>query len=96
MKCLVSLNLRRCTSLESLSKIKLISLETLILSDCSKFKSFQVISDKLEVIYLDGTAIKEHPCDIGRLQILVLLNMKGCKKMQRLPESLGELKVSVS
>lgn len=92
MKCLVSLNLRRCTSLESLSNIKLISLKTLILSDCSKFKTFQVISDKLEVIYLDGTAIKELPCDIGILHRLVLLNMKGCKKLKRLPDSLGELK----
>lgn len=92
MKCLVSLNLRRCTSLESLSKIKLISLKTLILSDCSKFKTFQVISNKLEALYLDGTAIKELPCDIGILQRLVLLNMKGCKKLKRLPDSLGQLK----
>ncbi|XP_010492754.2 PREDICTED: LOW QUALITY PROTEIN: disease resistance-like protein CSA1 [Camelina sativa] len=92
MKCLVSLNLRRCTSLESLSKIKLISLKTLILSDCSKLKTFQVISDKLEALHLDGTAIKDLPCDIRILQRLVLLNMKGCKKLKRLPESLGELK----
>ncbi|XP_010420517.1 PREDICTED: disease resistance-like protein CSA1 [Camelina sativa] len=92
MKCLVSLNLRRCTSLESLSKIKLISLKTLILSDCSKLKTFQVISDKLEALYLDGTEIKELPCEIRILQRLVLLNMKGCKKLKRLPESLGELK----
>ncbi|VVB15000.1 unnamed protein product [Arabis nemorensis] len=92
MKCLVYLNMRGCTSLESLPRIKLISLKTLILSDCSKFKTFQVISDKLEALYLDGTAIKELPCDIQILQRLVLLNMKGCKKLKRLPDNLGELR----
>ena len=92
MKCLVFLNLRGCTSLESLPRIQLISLKTLILSDCSSFKTFQVISDNLEALYLDGTAIKELPCDIRNLQRLILLNMKGCKKLKRLPESIGELK----
>jgi disease resistance protein RPS4 len=92
MKFLVFLNLRGCTSLKSLPEIQLISLKTLILSGCSKFKTFQVISDKLEALYLDGTAIKELPCDIGRLQRLVMLNMKGCKKLKRLPDSLGQLK----
>ncbi|EFH50119.1 predicted protein [Arabidopsis lyrata subsp. lyrata] len=92
MKCLVFLNLRGCTSLKYLPEINLISLETLILSDCSKFKVFKVISEKLEAIYLDGTAIKELPSDIRNLQRLVLLNMKGCKKLKTLPDSLGELK----
>ena len=92
MKCLVFLNLRGCTSLKNLPDINLISLETLILSDCSKFKVFKVISEKLEAIYLDGTAIKELPSDIRNLQRLVLLNMKGCKKLKTLPDSLGELK----
>ena len=44
MKCLVFLNLRGCTSLESLPRINLIALKILILSDCSNFKTFQVIS----------------------------------------------------
>ncbi|CAH2072486.1 unnamed protein product [Thlaspi arvense] len=92
MKCLVFLNLRGCTSLESLPQIKLISLKNLILSDCSNFKTFQVISNNLEALYLDGTAVKELPCDIRILQRLVLLNMKGCKKLKRLPDSFGELK----
>lgn len=92
MKCLVFLNLRGCTSLESLPRIKLMSLKSLILSDCSNFKTFQVVSDKLEALYLDGTAIKELPCDVRNLQRLILLNMKGCKKLKRLPDSLGELK----
>ncbi|XP_010492764.1 PREDICTED: disease resistance-like protein CSA1 [Camelina sativa] len=92
MKCLVFLNLRGCTSLKSLPDIQLISLKTLILSDCTKFKEFQVISSKLEVIYLDGTAIKELKFDIEFFQSLVFLNMKGCKKLKRLPDNLGELK----
>ncbi|CAN6864376.1 unnamed protein product [Brassica oleracea] len=41
---------------------------------------------------MDGTAIKELPCDIRNLQRLVLLNMKRCKKLKRLPDSLVELK----
>ncbi|XP_019090057.1 PREDICTED: disease resistance-like protein CSA1 [Camelina sativa] len=92
MKCLVFLNLRGCTSLKHLPEINLISLETLILSDCSKFKVFKVLSGKLEAIYLDGTAIKELPSDIRNLQRLAVLNMKGCKKLKKLPDSLGELK----
>ena len=92
MKCLVFLNLRGCTSLESLPRINLIALKILILSDCSNFKTFQVISDQLEALYMDGTAIKELPCDIRNLQRLVLLNMKRCKKLKRLPDSLVELK----
>ncbi|CAH8381019.1 unnamed protein product [Eruca vesicaria subsp. sativa] len=92
MKCLVLLNLRGCTSLESLPRISLMALKTLILSDCSNLKTFQVISDQLEALYLDGTAIKELPWDIRILQRLVLLNMKGCKKLKRLPNSLVELK----
>ncbi|CAN8300403.1 unnamed protein product [Cochlearia groenlandica] len=92
MKCLVFLNLKGCTSLKHLPEINLTSLETLILSDCTKFKVFKVISRKLEVVYLNGTAIKELPFDIRNLQRLTLLNMKGCKKLKRLPDSLGELK----
>ncbi|KAL0887672.1 hypothetical protein Bca101_011655 [Brassica carinata] len=91
MKCLVFLNLRGCTSLKSLPLIKLISLKTLILSGCSKFKAFHVISDELEALYLDGTKVTELPVEIGVLQRLVLLNMKDCKKLKTLPESLRDL-----
>ncbi|CAF1780967.1 BnaC09g40030D [Brassica napus] len=91
MKCLVFLNLRGCTSLKSLPLIKLISLKTLILSGCSKFKAFHVISDKLEALYLDGTKVNELPVEIGVLQRLVLLNMKDCKKLKKLPCSLHDL-----
>ncbi|XP_024011771.1 disease resistance-like protein CSA1 isoform X2 [Eutrema salsugineum] len=52
----------------------------------------KVISEQLEALYLDGTAVKELPCDIRILQRLVLLNMKGCKKLKRLPDCFGELK----
>ncbi|KAF8087540.1 hypothetical protein N665_0579s0006 [Sinapis alba] len=92
MKFLVFLNLRGCTSLKRLPKINLISLRILILTDCSLFEEFHVISVNLEAIYLDGTAIKKLPDDIGNLQILALLNMKGCKKLKTLADTFGELK----
>lgn len=92
MKHLVLLNMRGCTSLKCLPEINLMSLQILILTNCSKFKVFQVVSEKLEAIHLDGTAIKELPSDIGKLQRLALFNMKGCKKLKTLPDSLGELK----
>lgn len=92
MKHLVFLNLRGCTSLKCLPDINLMSLQILILTNCSKFKVFRVVSEKLEAIYLDGAAIKELPSDIGKLQRLALFNMKGCKKLKTLPDSIGELK----
>ncbi|CAN6806173.1 unnamed protein product [Brassica oleracea] len=92
MKSLVFLNLRGCTSLKCLPDINLMSLQILILTNCSKFKVFEVVSEKLEAIYLDGAAIKELPSDIGKLQRLALFNMKGCKKLKTLPDSIGELK----
>ncbi|KAF2582270.1 hypothetical protein F2Q68_00000614 [Brassica cretica] len=92
MECLVILNLRGCTSLKCLPQIDLPSLLILILTDCSKFKVFHVISVKLEAIHLDGTAIKKLPDDIGKLKKLALFNMKSCKNLETLPDTLGELK----
>lgn len=92
MECLVFLNLRGCKSLKCLPQIDLLSLQILILTGCSKFKVFHVISEKLETIYLDGTAIKELPDDIWKLEKLSLFNMKGCKNLETLPDTLGKLK----
>ncbi|KAG7532646.1 P-loop containing nucleoside triphosphate hydrolase [Arabidopsis thaliana x Arabidopsis arenosa] len=92
MESLLFLNLRGCTSLESLPKIKLISLKTLILSGCSNLDEFNLISENLEELYLDGTAIKGLPSDIGDLQRLVLLKLKDCKKLLSLPDSIRNLK----
>ncbi|CAH8333591.1 unnamed protein product [Eruca vesicaria subsp. sativa] len=92
MKSLVFLNLRGCIRLWSLPKINLISLKTLILSGCTNLEEFQLISESVEFLHLDGTAIKGLPLAIQKLQRLVLLNLENCKRLERLPNCLGELK----
>ncbi|CAH8358338.1 unnamed protein product [Eruca vesicaria subsp. sativa] len=92
MRSLLFLNLKGCTSLNSLPEISLVSLETLILSNCSNLKEFRVISQNLEALYLDGTSIKELPLDIKILERLALLNMKGCTKLKKFPDCLDDLK----
>lgn len=92
MRSLLFLNLKGCTSLSSLPEISLVSLETLILSNCSNLKEFRVISQNLEALYLDGTSIKKLPLDIKTLRRLVLLNMKGCTKLNNFPDCLDDLK----
>ncbi|ESQ46425.1 hypothetical protein EUTSA_v10000021mg [Eutrema salsugineum] len=91
MKSLVFLNLRGCIRLWSL-KMNLISLKTLILSDCSNLKDFQLISESVEFLHLDGTAIKGLPLAIQNLRRLVMLNLKNCKMLESLPDCLGDLK----
>ncbi|WZZ88099.1 hypothetical protein YC2023_116678 [Brassica napus] len=96
MKCLeklIYLNLRECTSLKNLPKgLKTQSLETLILSGCSSFRKFPMISENVEVLLLDGTAIKSLPESIESLRKLALLNLKNCKKLKHLSSDLYELK----
>ncbi|ESQ39656.1 hypothetical protein EUTSA_v10000765mg [Eutrema salsugineum] len=92
MESLVFLNLRGCTSLCHLPKMNLSSLKTLILSGCSELHEFQLISENLEYLYLDGTAIKDLPSDIVKLQRLILLNLKQCRMLGSLPECIGNLK----
>lgn len=90
MKSLVSLNLKGCTALESFPDIRLVSLKTLVLSNCSNLESFLVISESLEKLYLDGTAITELPTTMVKL---VKLNMQDCKMLKKLPEKFDKLKV---
>ncbi|XP_024013795.1 disease resistance protein RPS4 [Eutrema salsugineum] len=92
MRSLLFLNLKGCISLNCLPEINLVSLETLILSNCSGLKEFRVISKNLEALYLDGTSIKELPLNINILQRLALLNMKGCTKLKEFPDCLDDLK----
>ncbi|KAG7567538.1 NB-ARC [Arabidopsis thaliana x Arabidopsis arenosa] len=92
MKSLVFLNLRGCIRLWSLPEMNLISLKTLILSDCSNLEEFQLISESVEFLHLDGTAIKGLPQAIQKLQRLVVLNLKNCKLLACLPNCLGNLK----
>ncbi|CAL9241806.1 unnamed protein product [Arabidopsis halleri] len=93
MKRLAFLNLRGCTSLSSLPEdMDLISLKTLILSDCSNFYDFQVISKNLEHLHLDGTDINKLPESIEHLQRLIVLNLKNCERLVSLPLCLDKLK----
>lgn len=93
MKSLVFLNLRGCVMLSSLpEKLDLISLKTLILSGCSNFNKFDLISKNLEFLHLDGTAIERLPSTIINFQKLVVLNLKNCKMLECLPDCLDKLK----
>uniref|UniRef100_A0A1J3H2R9 ADP-ribosyl cyclase/cyclic ADP-ribose hydrolase n=1 Tax=Noccaea caerulescens TaxID=107243 RepID=A0A1J3H2R9_NOCCA len=92
MESLVYLNLGGCTRLVSLPEMKLKSLKTLILSYCLNLEQFPVISESLEALYLQGTAIKVIPTSIEVLQKLFLLNMKDCKALLTLPDCLGKLR----
>ncbi|ESQ39637.1 hypothetical protein EUTSA_v10000750mg [Eutrema salsugineum] len=92
MERLAFLNLKGCTSFESLPEMNLISLKTLTLSGCSKFKEFPLISENIEALYLDGTAISQLPTNMGSLQRLVVLNMKNCRMLEKIPDRVGELK----
>ncbi|KAF2561535.1 hypothetical protein F2Q70_00017823 [Brassica cretica] len=89
---LVFLNLRGCSSLVSLTEMNMESLKTLILSDCSNLEEFQIISEQLEALYLDGTFIKTLPPSMIKLQKLVLLNLKDCTKLATVPGCLGNMK----
>ncbi|XP_023633917.1 disease resistance protein RPS4 isoform X2 [Capsella rubella] len=92
MKSLIFLNMRGCTSLRVLPHMNLISMKTLILTNCSSLQRFHVISDNLENLHLDGTAIGQLPTDMVKLQKLIVLNVKDCKMLGAVPECLGKLK----
>ncbi|KFK40088.1 hypothetical protein AALP_AA3G328900 [Arabis alpina] len=92
MESLVYLNLGGCTRLVSLPEMKLKSLKTLILSYCLNLENFPLISESLEALYLQGTAIKVIPTSIEYLQKLFLLNLKECKALVTLPDCLGKLR----
>ncbi|XP_006279904.2 disease resistance protein RPS4 [Capsella rubella] len=92
MKMLDFLNLKGCTSLKYLPEMNLISLKTLTLSGCSAFKDFPLISENLETLYIDGTAISQLPENMGKLQRLVVLNMKDCRRLEEIPGRVCELK----
>ncbi|KAF2297096.1 hypothetical protein GH714_017156 [Hevea brasiliensis] len=90
---LTFLSMRCCTSVVSLpSGIKLRSLKTLNLSGCTNLRECPEISENITYLNLNGTAIGHLPKSIGHLSGLVALNMKDCKQLWDLPESLHLLK----
>ncbi|VVB10062.1 unnamed protein product [Arabis nemorensis] len=92
MKSLVLLNMRGCASLLVFPSINLRSLKTLILTNCSSLQDFRVTADNLETLHLDGTAIVQLPTNMGKLQRLIVLNLKDCTKLVAVPECLEKLK----
>ncbi|KAJ4880996.1 LRR-like disease resistance protein [Raphanus sativus] len=93
MESLVTLNLRDCLELKSLpEETNLKSLKTLILSGCSKLMNFPTISENIESLYLDGTAVERVPESIGFLRNLAVLNLKKCCSLMSLPDNFCKLK----
>ncbi|KAL0699248.1 hypothetical protein Bca4012_055370 [Brassica carinata] len=93
MNKLIYLNLRDCTSLKSLPEgINLESLKTLILSGCSNLRDFHIISESIESLYLEGSAIELVVEHIQSLRSLILLNLKNCRRLKCLPNDLYKLK----
>ena len=95
LKRLIQLNLKDCIYLKNLPhQLNLNSLQTLILSGCSKLKKFPQIGrnmTSLSKLYLDGTAIEELPSSIKRLTGLTLLNLQECKNLLSFPSVICSL-----
>ena len=71
------------------------SLETLILSGCSKIKKIPEFGGNMQHVlelFLDGTPITKLPTSIGHLTSLALLNIRDCKSLMCLPSTLFNLK----
>ena len=83
LKRLTLLDLYNCKSLRSLpSKFEMVSLETLILSDCSKIERIPEFMGNMECLselHLDGTAIPKLPSSFERVTNLKELSFRGCK-----------------
>lgn len=95
LKKLILLNMKRCTSVESLPRfIGLESVEVLTLSGCSRLKEFPEIEGNMETLselHLDGTAIVELPQSIERLSGLSVLNLEDCKNLIHLPTVISSM-----
>jgi Leucine-rich repeat (LRR) protein len=90
---LVDLDLRSCTSLLSLPRIiKSKYLKALNLSGCSNLKMYPETTEHVMYLNFNETAIKELPQSTGHLSRLVALNLRDCKQLGNLPDSICLLK----
>ncbi|TQD78228.1 hypothetical protein C1H46_036229 [Malus baccata] len=90
------LNLKDCKELRSLpsSICQLKSLTYVTLSGCTNFEVFPSIGENMEglrELHLDGTSIKELCPSIELLQGLEYLNLRNCKSLVHLPDTLCNL-----
>ena len=82
-KKLICLCIKGCRNLKRLpTKLEMESLETLILSRCSKIKKIPEFGENMQHVlklYLDEIAITKLPTSIGHLTGLAVLNIRDCK-----------------
>ncbi|KAB1227130.1 putative WRKY transcription factor 19 [Morella rubra] len=95
LKRLKQLDLSFCEDLRELpDQISLESLEDFILSGCSRLKKFPDIvgnMKSLELLYLDGTGIREVPTSFTNLSGLSVLSFRDCEKLSNLPSDMCRL-----
>ncbi|KAG2302183.1 hypothetical protein Bca52824_030834 [Brassica carinata] len=90
---LKQLDIRDCTNLETLpTGINLHSLELLVLSGCTRLRSFPDISRKIEYLKLTFTAIEEVPWWVEKFSRLKDLNMANCNNLRRVSLNILKLK----
>ena len=96
-KKLIHLCIKGCRTLRSLPmKHEMDSLETLILSGCSKIKMIPEFGENMRHVlklYLDEIAITKLPTSIGHLTGLAVLNIRDCKSLTCLPSTIFNLKL---
>ena len=96
-KKLIHLCIEGCRNLRSLpTKLEMESLETLILSGCSKIKKIPEFGENMQHVlklYLEEIAITKLPTSIGHLTGLVVLNIRDCKSLTCLPSTVFNLKL---
>ena len=96
-KKLICLCIKGCRNLKRLpTKLEMESLETLILSGCSKIKKIPEFGENMQHVlklYLDEIAITKLPTSIGHLTGLAVLNIRDCKSLTCLPSTIFNLKL---
>ncbi|XP_028770143.1 TMV resistance protein N-like [Neltuma alba] len=95
-KKLVTVDLKDCKEVKTLpEKFEMNSLETFILSGCSKVRKLPEFGKDmacLSKLDLEKTALAKLPQSLGNLIGLVELNLTNCKKLVCLPCSVSKLK----
>lgn len=90
---LKQLDIRNCINLETLpTGINLQSLEFLVLSGCSRLKSFPNISRNIQYLNLSFSAIEEVPWWVEKFSRLKDLNMANCNNLRRVSLNILKLK----